>query len=168
VKIRADVEVKCFSYQGIEAIRKALLAGEALSSEEVPIKIRLVAPPLYVISTTSTDKALALERMESCVETIGERIKEEGGDMVVKMNVSEILAAVCLLNECFLLVGAGMEVEMEKNGDLIQWNTRRPAAGFFQSVHPSISAQLRKHGRRQARRRYKVTHLCLPMLFCQI
>lgn len=86
VKIRADVEVKCFAYQGIESIRKALKAGEALSTEEIPIKIRLVAPPLYVISTTSTDKQAALGLMERCVEVIGETVKEEGGDMVVKMN----------------------------------------------------------------------------------
>lgn len=88
VKIRADVEVKCFAYQGIESIRKALKAGEALSTEEIPIKIRLVAPPLYVISTTSTDKTAALGLMERCVDVIGETVKEEGGDMVVKMNVS--------------------------------------------------------------------------------
>ena len=90
MKIRADVEVKCFAYQGIESIRKALKAGEALSTEEIPIKIRLVAPPLYVISTTSTDKQAALGLMERCVEVIGETVKEEGGDMVVKMNVSDL------------------------------------------------------------------------------
>jgi translation initiation factor 2 subunit 1 len=54
----------------------------------VPIKIRLVAPPLYVISTTSTDKTAALESMEKAVEAIGDKIKEEGGDMVIKMSVS--------------------------------------------------------------------------------
>ncbi|KAI9639122.1 putative eukaryotic translation initiation factor 2 alpha subunit [Dioszegia hungarica] len=86
VKVRADVEVKCFAYQGIEAIRTALRAGEAVGTDEVPIKIRLVAPPLYVISTTSTDKNAAMETMEKAVEAIGESIKEEGGDMVIKMN----------------------------------------------------------------------------------
>lgn len=48
----------------------------------------MVAPPLYVISTTSTDKTLALEVMEKAVEAIGGKIKEEGGDMVIKMSVS--------------------------------------------------------------------------------
>lgn len=94
VKIRADLEVKCFAYQGIEAIRKALRAGEALSTEDVPIKIRLVAPPLYVVSTTSTDKGQAMDKMEKAVEVIGETIKEEGGDMVIKMNVSLALTTL--------------------------------------------------------------------------
>lgn len=85
VKVRADIEVKCFSYAGIEAIRKALQAGEAVSTEEVPIKVRLVAPPLYVMTTTSTDKVAAIDLMEKAVDAIGAKIAEEKGDMVVKM-----------------------------------------------------------------------------------
>lgn len=85
VKVRADIEVKCFAYSGIEAIRKALKAGEACSTEEVPIKVRLVAPPLYVMSTTSTDKTAAIETMEKAVEAIGNTINEEKGDIVIKM-----------------------------------------------------------------------------------
>ncbi|CAD6588846.1 MAG: hypothetical protein TREMPRED_005169 [Tremellales sp. Tagirdzhanova-0007] len=85
VKVRADIEVKCFSYAGIEAIRKALQAGEAKSTEEVPIKVRLVAPPLYVMTTTSTDKVMAMQLMEKAVEAIGEKIGEERGELVIKM-----------------------------------------------------------------------------------
>ena len=88
VKVRADVEVKCFAYAGIEAIRKALQAGEDASTEEVKISVRLVAPPLYVMTTTSTDKAQAIEVMEKAVDVIGEVISKEGGDMTVKMKVS--------------------------------------------------------------------------------
>ena len=87
VKVRADIEVKCFSYAGIEAIRKALQAGEATSTEQVPIKVRLVAPPLYVMSTTSTDKVIAMQLMEKAVEAIGEKIAEERGELVIKMKV---------------------------------------------------------------------------------
>ncbi|WVO15247.1 hypothetical protein L204_102902 [Cryptococcus depauperatus] len=85
VKVRADIEVKCFSYAGIDAIKRALTAGEALSTEEVPIKVRLVAPPLYVMSTTSTDKSGAIELMEKAVDVIGESIRKEKGDITIKM-----------------------------------------------------------------------------------
>ncbi|ORY26327.1 putative eukaryotic translation initiation factor 2 alpha subunit [Naematelia encephala] len=85
VKVRADIEVKCFAYAGIEAIRNALQAGEAVSTEDVQIKVKLVAPPLYVLSTTSTDKVAAVELMEKAVEAIGEKITQEKGDMTVKM-----------------------------------------------------------------------------------
>jgi len=86
VKIRADLEVTNFSYNGILTIQDALAAGEALSTEEVPIKIRLVAPPLYVMVSNTTDKTGAIERLEQAIEAIGEVIrKEEGGSLNVKM-----------------------------------------------------------------------------------
>merc|ERR1711939_1035736 len=43
VKVRADVEVTNFAYNGILTIQEALAAGESLSTDEIPIKIRLVA-----------------------------------------------------------------------------------------------------------------------------
>jgi len=75
-----------FSYNGILTIQDALAAGEALSTEEIPIKIRLVAPPLYVMVSNTTDKTGAIERLEQAIEAIGEVIrKEEGGSLNVKM-----------------------------------------------------------------------------------
>jgi translation initiation factor 2 subunit 1 len=56
IKLRADIELTCYTPSGIEAIKKALRAGEKASSETVPIKAKLVAPPLYVLSTNATDK----------------------------------------------------------------------------------------------------------------
>ena len=39
VKIRADIEVSCYSYEGIDAVKTALKAGLAQSTEELPIKV---------------------------------------------------------------------------------------------------------------------------------
>jgi len=47
VKIRADIEVACYGYEGIDAVKTALKAGLACSTDELPIKINLIAPPLY-------------------------------------------------------------------------------------------------------------------------
>lgn len=47
VKIRADIECACYGYEGIDAVKLALKAGLSLSTEELPIKINLIAPPLY-------------------------------------------------------------------------------------------------------------------------
>ena len=85
LKIRADVEMKCFQFDGVlhikvlfaflihpcslvskcmsgfdllflfllqEAMRKAEAAGNA----DCPVKINLVAPPLYVLTTHTLDK----------------------------------------------------------------------------------------------------------------
>ena len=56
IKLRADIELTCYTDAGIEAIRKALRAVEKTSTEQVPIKAKLVAPPLYVLTTNATDK----------------------------------------------------------------------------------------------------------------
>jgi translation initiation factor 2 subunit 1 len=56
IKLRADIELTCYTPAGIDAIKKALRAGEKESNEAVPIKAKLVAPPLYVLSTNATDK----------------------------------------------------------------------------------------------------------------
>ncbi len=54
----------------------------------MPIKIRLVAPPLYVMSTTSTDKAQAIELMEKAIVAIQQKMAEFEGNMNVAMAVS--------------------------------------------------------------------------------
>lgn len=47
VKIRADIECACYEYEGIDAVKTSLRAGLELSTEEIAIKINLIAPPLY-------------------------------------------------------------------------------------------------------------------------
>jgi len=51
----------------------------------VPIKAKLVAPPLYVLSTNSTDKYVAVERLERAIEAIQSTIESQGGSLIVKM-----------------------------------------------------------------------------------
>ncbi|KAK7682370.1 hypothetical protein QCA50_014575 [Cerrena zonata] len=85
IKLRADIEVTCYTPAGIDAIKKALKAGEAQSTEAVPIKAKLVAPPLYVLSTNATDKYAAVDRLERAIESIQSTIETQGGSLVVKM-----------------------------------------------------------------------------------
>lgn len=54
--MRADLEVTCFQYEGIEAIRRALAKGVACGTKETPVRVRLVAPPLYVALTQAMEK----------------------------------------------------------------------------------------------------------------
>ena len=56
IKLRADIELTCYTPAGIDAIKKALRSGENMGNETVPIKAKLVAPPLYVLGTNATDK----------------------------------------------------------------------------------------------------------------
>lgn len=87
VKIRADVEVTCFGYEGIDAVKRALKAGESVKQEGIPITVKLVAPPLYVVITNTTDKTGGLELLEESLKKIAESIAASGGQMNIKMKV---------------------------------------------------------------------------------
>ncbi len=39
------LQATCFAYEGVEAIRAALTAGEEQATADAPIKITLIAPP---------------------------------------------------------------------------------------------------------------------------
>uniref|UniRef100_M8CIY9 Eukaryotic translation initiation factor 2 subunit alpha n=1 Tax=Aegilops tauschii TaxID=37682 RepID=M8CIY9_AEGTA len=56
LKIRADVEMKCFQFDGVLHIKQAMRKAEAAGNTNCPVKIKLVAPPLYVLTTQTLDK----------------------------------------------------------------------------------------------------------------
>lgn len=85
LKLRADVEVACFGYEGIDAVRAALAAGETVSTDEITIKVKLVAPPLYVLLSTCMDKSRGLELMTRALDLIESTIKPLGGQVAIKM-----------------------------------------------------------------------------------
>jgi len=39
IKIRADFKLTCYKFEGIEAIKAALLEGEKISTSEIPLKV---------------------------------------------------------------------------------------------------------------------------------
>lgn len=92
VKIRADIEVSCFGYEGIDAVKEALRAGEAVSTEAIPIKIKLVAPPLYVLVTHSTDKTGGIALLEQALEKISKSIDKADGKVTIKMKPKTVSA----------------------------------------------------------------------------
>lgn len=85
IKLRADLEVTCFNYEGIEAIRAALKKGEELTTEEAPITVKLVAPPLYVVITSTINKDVGIAALTNAVEAIKTEIVKYKGEVVVKV-----------------------------------------------------------------------------------
>ena len=85
VKIRADVEVACYGYEGIDAVKAALKAGLALSTDELPIKINLIAPPLYVMTTSTPEKTDGLKALNDAIDAIQSKITSLGGVFNVQM-----------------------------------------------------------------------------------
>ncbi|CAH2237666.1 eukaryotic translation initiation factor 2 subunit 1 [Pararge aegeria] len=85
VKIRADIECACYGYEGIDAVKAALKAGLSLSTMEMPIKINLIAPPLYVMTTSTPEKTDGLKALQDAIDKIEETITTAGGVFNVQM-----------------------------------------------------------------------------------
>lgn len=85
VKIRADIECACYGYEGIDAVKTALKSGLSLSTEELPIKINLIAPPLYVMTTSTPEKQDGLKILNDAIEKIKITINGLGGVFNVQM-----------------------------------------------------------------------------------
>lgn len=84
-KVRADVEVTCFCYDGIDAIKTALRTAEARNTGDTQVKCRLVSPPLYVLTNTCLDKNAGISRLEDAINDIRTSIVGAGGQLIVKM-----------------------------------------------------------------------------------
>lgn len=86
VKIRSDIEVACYGYEGVDAVKNALKAGLNMSTEDMPIKINLIAPPLYVMTTQTLERVDGLERLKEALDKIKAVISEAGGVFNIKMS----------------------------------------------------------------------------------
>lgn len=84
-KVRADVEVTCFGYDGIDAVKDALRAAEANNTQETQVKVKLVSPPLYVLTNHCLDKSAGVSTLEEAIQAIRANIVAAGGGCVVKM-----------------------------------------------------------------------------------
>ncbi|KAI9033977.1 eukaryotic translation initiation factor 2 alpha subunit-domain-containing protein [Phycomyces nitens] len=75
VKIRAQLDLRCTGMDGVNAIKAALVAGEAQSTEQVPIKVTYLAAPFYVVTADALDKTAGFEVMELAVNAIKEKLE---------------------------------------------------------------------------------------------
>lgn len=78
-KIRADIEVSCFNYEGIDGIKEALQYAENSSRDNMQIKVRLVAAPLYVVTVLCLNKSQGILLLEEAIERTSKCIQSKGG-----------------------------------------------------------------------------------------
>ncbi|EFN54994.1 hypothetical protein CHLNCDRAFT_134805 [Chlorella variabilis] len=75
IKVRADVEMTCFAYEGVEQIKEAMRVAQRCGSQACPVSMKLVAAPRYVLTTSVLDKTQTSARPS---------IEAAKGRMVVK------------------------------------------------------------------------------------
>ena len=61
------------------------MAGESKGTAEAPVKIKLIAPPLYVMTTLSLDKEYGIDILNKAVAAVGECIVTKNGSMDLKL-----------------------------------------------------------------------------------
>lgn len=84
LKIRADIELTCFQYDGVLHIKEAIKAGESISTQDCTVKIKLLAPPLYVLTTQTIDRVEGINTLSEAVDVIKKSIEANKGKLVVK------------------------------------------------------------------------------------
>jgi len=84
LKIRADIELTCFQYDGVLHIKEAMRAGERGGTPDCPVKVKLVAPPLYVLTTQTLEKDLGIQTLHESVKLMAGSIEGAKGKLVVK------------------------------------------------------------------------------------
>ena len=84
IKIRADIQVSCYGYEGIDAIKEALKKAEKFALKNMPFKINLIAPPWYAMHTTCIEKQEGIDRCNAAVAAVKEAIEAKGGMLTVK------------------------------------------------------------------------------------
>merc|ERR1740117_2567320 len=88
---RADIGVTCFHYEGINAIRSALLKGAELAAPEhnegrdLGMKVKLVAPPLYVMTCSAYDKTHGIKLLNDAIAVMTTEIRAAKGELQVKV-----------------------------------------------------------------------------------
>ncbi|MCD7456617.1 Eukaryotic translation initiation factor 2A [Datura stramonium] len=80
LKIRAVIEMKRFQFVGVLHIKEAMRKAEAAGNDDCPVKIKLVAPPAYVLNTQTLDKeqgiAILTKAIAACTEERKLAVKE--------------------------------------------------------------------------------------------
>ncbi|PQP97720.1 eukaryotic translation initiation factor 2 subunit alpha homolog [Prunus yedoensis var. nudiflora] len=84
LKIRADIEMKCFQFDGVLHIKDAMRKAEAAGNNDCPVKIKLVAPPLYVLTTQTLNKEQGIAVLSNAIEACTQEIEHHKGKLAVK------------------------------------------------------------------------------------
>lgn len=84
VKIRADFKLTCFKFEGIDAIRAALLEGEKLSTPDINIKFKVIGSPIYEVTTTTINKAEGIKLLGQALKTVENSIRLREGNFLLQ------------------------------------------------------------------------------------
>lgn len=84
VRIRADIQLMCNHYNGVECIKQALLAGQARSRPNIDVRFYVRGTPIYYAIISTTDKKMGMEVMNEALKAVEESIETYKGQCFIK------------------------------------------------------------------------------------
>ena len=77
IQVQADIQARCLGRGGVDALRAAL--GKALSADEIPVQIKLVASSHHQVSCWCTDAAKGEGVLNRAISTAAKELKRFAG-----------------------------------------------------------------------------------------
>ena len=78
--MRAKFNLQCYTFEGIDAIKEALLVTkEKTSDDKFNLTFQLNAPPEYWIEVFTEDKQGGSDRLDEALKVVSEEITKRGG-----------------------------------------------------------------------------------------
>jgi len=79
VRLMSKCEVSCSAYEGIDAIKAALLEGVKASSEGLEVDVKLIAHPVFALTCTCLDKEKGVQTLSRALDLIKASIESNKG-----------------------------------------------------------------------------------------
>lgn len=114
LKIRADFKLTCYKYEGIDAIKYALLEGEKLSTSEFTIKFRMIGSPLYECTMLTINKTEGIKLMGEALKVVEQCIKSKEGSFLLQTNPSVLGEAEADIKDQIKEAKAKNQAEVEE------------------------------------------------------
>jgi len=79
VRLMAKCEVSCSAYEGIDAIKEALLEGVKASTDDLVVDIKLIAHPVFALTCMCIDKEKGVKILSAALDLIKTSIESKKG-----------------------------------------------------------------------------------------
>lgn len=85
LRMRAKIDVSCSAFEGIDAIKEALLKAHEAAGEEIDLKVQLIAHPTFMLTCTCLEKTTAFNTLEKAMELVKTHIISKGGEFAIRV-----------------------------------------------------------------------------------
>lgn len=83
-KCKQDASSRLYLKIGSTCVQEAMRAAEKAGTEECPVKMKLLAPPLYVLTTNTLEKNKGIEVLNAACQIAKTTVETRKGRLLVK------------------------------------------------------------------------------------